>query len=179
MADFHSLAAQHARIQNIFKWKAPEKVNMMKKKVLLITDCHHKAGGAETYFFALKDELKKEKEFAAFSLGFSNKNEEGEDYKTIKQSKSLILRHFWRLFFNPIKYFQIKSYIKKINPDVIHIHNINKYTISLLMAIRKNKVIQTVHDFSLICPNLWNIHSDNSPCKTGAKLSCIWKHKRN
>ena len=148
-------------------------------KILLITDTHKMVGGTEKHFFQLKEELRKIKDLEVYSLGFSDKDEEGKDYKIIKETKHLIMRHFYRLFFNPAKYFEMRSYIKKINPDVIHLHNINKYTISLLKAIKGYKSIMTVHDYFLICPTQWNVHNDLSVCQTGFKLKCWAKHRRN
>ena len=65
-----------------------------------------------------------------------------------------------------------------VNPEIIHLHNINKYTFSLLFALRGYKVVQTVHDYSLICPTIWNVHNDLKPCPTGITRFCFWDHKR-
>jgi len=148
-------------------------------RVLLITDNHNPhGGGAEKYFFSLKDKLK-ELNYDVYSLGFGPKNEEGKDYKVIKECDNLVSRHFWRMFFNPVIYCKIRKYIKKVNPDVIHIHNVNKYTQSLLLALRGYPVVQTVHDYGLVCPTLWNIHNDLKPCPTGMRVNCMFKHKRD
>ena len=154
---------------------------MVKKKlkVLLFTDNYNpKGGGAEKVFFKLIEELKKAN-CKVYSFGFGDKNIEKRYYKIIKETNNLFLRHFWRLFFNPVKYFQIKNYIKRINPDVIHIHNINKYTLSLLLALKGHKVIQTVHDYGLVCPTLWNVHNNLKPCPTGLRFKCLFKHQRD
>ncbi|MCK5108037.1 MAG: glycosyltransferase, partial [Nanoarchaeota archaeon] len=125
-----------------------------KIKLLLFTDNYNpNGGGAEKVFFNLIKEFKKEN-IKVNSFGFGSNNTENKNYKIIKETKYLFFRHFWRLFFNVSKYIQIRRYVKKINPDVIHIHNINKYTPSLLLALRGFNVIQTVHDYSLICPTL-------------------------
>jgi len=151
---------------------------MKKSKVLMFTDTHSLKGGAEKYFFYLKKELQN-KNVQVYSLGFGPKKEKGKNYQVIKETGFLFIRHFWRMFFNPLKYFQLRKYIKKINPDVIHLHNINKYTISLLRAVKGYNVVQTVHDYGLVCPALWNVHDDLKPCPTGLKFGCIRKHRRN
>ena len=148
-------------------------------KVLLFTDNYNlQGGGAEKVFFKLINELKKAK-LDVYSFGFGKKKIKENDHIVIKETNSLLFRHLWRLLFNPVKYLQIRNYIKKINPDVIHIHNINKYTISLLIALRGYKVIQTVHDYGLVCPTLWNVHNDLKPCPTGLRFKCLFKHKRD
>lgn len=148
-------------------------------KILLITDHHSpQGGGAEKQFFTLKELLKKQTNLTVYSLGFSSQKVQGDDFIVLKETSSKILRQIWRMFINPIKYLQLRQCIKKINPDVIHLHNIKKYTPTLLKAIQDYPAIQTVHDFSLICPTQWNIHKNGQPCKTGFSLHCFWQHRR-
>lgn len=149
-------------------------------KILLITDDHlSDKRGAEKCFFTLKNALKKNPELSIFSFGFGEKNKIGEDYIVFKQTSHKLLKHIWQLFINPVKYFQIRSLIKQFNPDVIHIHNIKKYTPTLLKALRGYPTVQTVHDFGLICPTHWNVHQDLRPCTNRFSLRCAFKHRRH
>jgi len=147
-------------------------------KVLLITDNHSlHGGGAEKYFFALKRQLKLRSDIEVFSLGFGPKQVIGDDFVILRGSDSKIIRQWWNMFFHPIKYLQLRKWIKKINPDVIHLHNVRKYTISLLTAVRGYKVLQTVHDHGLVCPSMTNIHNNLEICPTGIRLSCLFQHQ--
>jgi glycosyltransferase involved in cell wall biosynthesis len=149
-------------------------------KILLITDNHNPAGGgAEKYFFILKHALQQRAGLMVHSLGFASEEIIDKDTTLLRETPSKLLRYWWRLVFNPVKYFQIKRAIKNFDPDVIHLHNVKKYTISLLKAVRGYKVIQTVHDFTPICPTGWNLHRDLQPCSTGLTAKCFWQHKRN
>jgi glycosyltransferase involved in cell wall biosynthesis len=149
-------------------------------KVLLITDnLSPNGGGAEKYFFTLKNELEKHSEVAVYTLGFGFEDKITENSVIIKETTVQSLRYFWRLFFNPLKYLQIRRALKKINPDIIHLHNVKKYTISLLMAVRPYKVVQTVHDYTSICPTGWNLHKNLQPCATGLTAACVWQHQRD
>ncbi len=149
-------------------------------KILLITDNHSPdGGGAEKYFFTLKTELQKHPDLTVYSLGFGSTAQSGSDYDVLTETSSTPMRLFWRLFFHPGKYKEIRTIIARINPDVIHLHNVKKYTVSLLKAVRGYKVVQTVHDYSPICPTGWNLHHDLRPCETGLHLTCFWQHKRN
>lgn len=145
-------------------------------KILLITDNHSIGGGAEKYFFALKDQLKQHPSIDVVSLGFGSKAAVGDDFIVLKASVSKISRQWWNMFFHPLKYLQLRRFIKKINPDVIHLHNIRKYTIALLHAVRGYPVVQTVHDYYPICPTMTNIHKNLRPCLTGLRLKCIFQH---
>ncbi len=149
-------------------------------KILLITDQHSPhGGGAEKQFFTLKELLKNQPDITVWSLGFGPKAIEGNDFIILKETRSKCLRQFWRMFVHPLKYLELHRCIKRINPDIIHLHNIKKYTPALLKAIRGYPAIQTVHDFSVICPTQWNVHQNLQPCQTGFSWRCFWQHRRD
>jgi glycosyltransferase involved in cell wall biosynthesis len=149
-------------------------------KILLITDNHTPhGGGAEKQFFILKELLKNHADTTVFSLGFGTQASKGSDFIVFKETHSKALRQLWRMFFNPVKYWQLRRTIKKINPTVIHLHNIKKYTPALLYAVQGYPTLQTVHDFSPLCPTQWNVHTDLQPCARGISLKCLLQHRRN
>jgi len=149
-------------------------------KILLITDnCSPTGGGAEKYFFQLKEQLQRRPHLKVYSLGFGPKTIKTENSLVLKETSSKLWRQGWRMILNPRKYWQLRRYIKQMNPDVIHLHNIKKYTISLLAAVRGYRTIQTIHDYSLLCPTTWNVHKDLSLCPTGMTPSCWLKHRRH
>jgi glycosyltransferase involved in cell wall biosynthesis len=149
-------------------------------KILLITDNHNEnSGGAEKYFFTLKSALAQQPELDVVSLGFGAEAKIDNSTVILKESAVPLLRYWWRLFFNPLKYIQIRRAIKHINPDIIHLHNVKKYTISLLKAVQPYAVVQTLHDYACICPTGWNVHNNLQPCATGLNADCVWQHRRN
>ena len=94
-------------------------------KVLLITDnLSPNGGGAEKYFYILKSELEKQTGVVVYTLGFGSEAKITGNNVVLPETSVKIMRYFWRLFFNPVKYLQIKRALKKINPDVIHLHNV-------------------------------------------------------
>lgn len=146
-------------------------------RILLITDNHTPAGGAENYFFDLKERLKKQSNMEVYSLGFGHTEVVGDDYLILKSLKSNISKMLWRILIHPLVYFKIRQYIKKIRPDIIHIHNIKQYSTSLLHAIKSYPVVHTMHDYSFICPTGQNIHKNLLPCSNGFRLQCFWQHQ--
>lgn len=149
-------------------------------KILLITDSHNpNAGGAEKYFFTLKNALTNSSDVVVVSMGFGSQNQVGDDFVVFKETSSKFLQLFWRIAFNPWQYWKIRRHIRRINPDVIHLHNYKKYTFSVLKALRGYTVIQTIHDYTPICPTYWNIHTDLQPCTTGLTSLCWKKHRRD
>lgn len=145
-------------------------------RILLITDNHTLTGGAERYFFDLKAHLKNRPETEVYSLGFGSKEISGDDFYILKKPAGKFFKLIWQVVFHPLIFLKLRKKIKHIQPDIIHIHNIKHYTASLLAAIKPYPVVQTVHDYSLICPAAQNIHQDKQPCLTGMRAACFWKH---
>src|SRR5690349_18797859 len=101
-------------------------------KVLLITDNHtREGGGAEKHFFTLKQALKNYSGIQVTSLGFGSCVHPQKDERVLSETSFKAFRQLWRLFLNPLKYWQIRTAINQIRPDIIHIHNLKKYTPSL------------------------------------------------
>lgn len=146
-------------------------------RILLITDNHSLSGGAEHYFFDLKKRLQKVPGFAVYSLGFGQEKIEGKDFLILKKIKSNFTKLIWQLLPHPFMYFKLRQHIKKIQPDIIHLHNIKQYTASLLPAVRPYPCVQTMHDYSMICPSGYNIHKNLQVCETGLKARCYWQHQ--
>lgn len=145
-------------------------------KVLLITDQHSLSGGAEQYFFDLKERLKKIPHLKVSSLGFGPAFSQGEDYMVFKAAKSQLAKLIWRIILHPMMYMRLRRTIKAINPDVIHLHNCKQFTPSLLLALKSYPVVQTVHDYGAVCPVGYNIHKNLHPCATGFRWRCMRQH---
>ncbi len=61
----------------------------------------------------------------------------------------------------------VRRLVKKTQPDVAHLHNIAHHlTPSILVALRNMgvPVVQTLHDYQLICPN-YKLFTHGSPCE--------------
>ena len=75
---------------------------------------------------------------------------------------------------------KIGQVLDEFKPDIVHMNNINfQLTPSIFYAIKKRGIplVQTVHDYQMICPNhLFYSFSENKPCERclgGSKLNCI------
>jgi glycosyltransferase involved in cell wall biosynthesis len=149
---------------------------MEKLKVLQINESYNEGGGEERYFFDLIEALKEQKH-DIYSFGFANKEIKKNEILVLKDSNSAIIKNLKRFLFDFNTYFKLRAWIKKIKPDIIHIHGNNKSTLSVLLACRKNKVIHTVHNYGLLCPTIWCVKKDNlKPCNGGMGLKC-YKHR--
>lgn len=101
----------------------------------------------------------------------------------LKKSKG---SNILRAFFNFSNMFLFFSALKKEKPNVIHIHNyLTELTVSVLLSIwiyklifnKEVRVVQTLHDHHITCPNS-SLYDDNNKkkcmlCINGNKLNII------
>jgi len=139
-------------------------------KILQINDKGVEGGGAETNVFGIHKFIKNTSLFA-----FGSETKKTNNLYIYKHPKNNI---FQRFFFSFKIYKELKKHIKKLNPDLIHLHNNYQYSNTVLLAIKHSKIptIQTVHDWGLICPTAWYVYKHNlkecSGCK-GISLKCL------
>ena len=67
----------------------------------------------------------------------------------------------------------LKKILDEVKPDVIHMHNISFAYLTICRAIKGYHVIQTVHDYSVVCHTGCYIHPDGEVCNYSD-----WKHCR-
>lgn len=143
-------------------------------KILHINQKYEKLGGTESVIENTINLLKKEK-VLLFAIG--KKEIKNNNKLIIKESNKFI--NFFRKFFFSFKiYKSLKNYIKETNPDIIHLHNHYNYSLSILLALKKSKkpVIQTIHDYGLICPTAWAVKKNDLEicnCVKGISYKCV------
>jgi glycosyltransferase involved in cell wall biosynthesis len=119
-------------------------------RVLLINDYGHQAGGAETYVFALQDLLRAK----------------GHTVRLVADAPRLI--HYASRVFNPWYFFKFLGIYLAWRPDVIHIHKYNlvySFLPALVGKLLGIRVIVTLHDVGLFCPDGLGLLPDGAPCR--------------
>ncbi len=147
-----------------------------KMKILFINDNHEHVGGAETYLFTVMSSLKKKDIETNFFSMNSEKKYENENLKVYQDiRKNRLMDHFCRNYFNPYLYHELRKWIRKINPDVIHLNNISRYQNSIILAAMKEKVplVQTVHDIRAVCPAGTGVKINGEVCTGSPGLKCL------
>lgn len=153
-------------------------------KVLQINKFYYLKGGAEKHFLDLIDLLSESGvEVPVFSM----------------QDKKNLATPYAKYFADPVnlekfsvkdslKYFRNWDAIKKLRwlikeqrPDIAHLHNIaHQLTPAIIHVLKENNipVIQTLHDYKLICPN-YRLFTQNSICYRcrGKKYYNSFKHR--
>jgi glycosyltransferase involved in cell wall biosynthesis len=136
-------------------------------KILMIND-YVEYGGAEVYIKDLTQQLRK-RTHKVFHFFIDEK---------INKNNNKLIYYLNHNYFSFKLYKKLREYIQKIKPDIIHLHNNHLYTNSILMACKNYKIVQTVHDYGMICPISWAVKKRNYSlcnCKQGLKcgLYCL------
>ena len=153
-------------------------------RILHVNDVGFHVGGAETNLFSIM-RLFQDKCHEQFLFALRGGNDDIRDDVFIlpeeKDSESSILKTLTYNLFDPGLYFNkrvyriLSQYIEKINPDVIHLHNNFLYTNPVLQALLDSgkPVVQSAHDYGIVCPTSWCVKKDGSVCDGGFGLKCF------
>ena len=155
-------------------------------KILMVNKFLYPRGGCETYMLKLSEELKSKGHEIEFFGMYDEKNTVGNSENLYTTNMDFHSTGIAR-FFYPFKIIYSFEASKKIGkvldsfiPDIVHMNNINfQLTPSIIYAIKKRNIplVQTVHDYQMICPNhlLYSL-KEAKPCErcvNGSKFNCL------
>ncbi len=155
-------------------------------KILMVNKFLYPRGGSESYMLYLGDYLKKMGHEVEYFGMYDEKNTVGNSAGKYTQNMDFHSKGLGRFLypFRIIYSFEAKkkimSVIDSFKPDIVHMNNINfQLTPSIIYGIKKKNIpiVQTVHDYQMICPNhlLYNFDK-NIPCEKCVKgwhINCI------
>ena len=155
-------------------------------KILMVNKFLYPRGGSESYMLYLGEHLKKIGHEVEYFGMYDEKNTVGNSAGKYTQNMDFHSKGIGRFLypFKIIYSFEAKKKIMQVidnfKPDIVHMNNINfQLTPSIIYGIKKRKipVVQTVHDYQMICPNhlLYNFDK-NIPCEkcvAGSHINCI------
>ena len=121
-------------------------------KILLIHTSYRLKGGEDSVVVAEK-KLLEDNNHEVFLLSFKNSSNSFQ-----------ALASFLISIFNPFSYLKTIKAIKKIRPDVIHIHNWHfGASPAVFIAAYKKKIpiVHTLHNYRLLCPSGTLFHNKN------------------
>lgn len=144
-------------------------------KILLINKFFYPRGGAEVVFmitakllaqsgneviiFSTKDKRNWPSEYEEYFVDQVDFNTRGGIFLTIKKS--------WQFLYSTEAKRKLEALIKFTKPDIAHVHNFSHYlTPSILSVLKKYKIpiVQTLHDYQLICPN-YSLYTQGKVCE--------------
>ena len=155
-------------------------------KILMVNKFLYPRGGSESYMLYLGEHFKKMGHEVEYFGMFDEKNTVGNSAGMYTQNMDFHVKKRER-FLYPFKIIysseaknKILQVIDSFKPDIVHMNNINfQLTPSIIYGIKKRgiPVVQTVHDYQMICPNhlLYNFDK-NIPCEKcikGSKTNCV------
>ncbi|MBN2013936.1 MAG: glycosyltransferase family 4 protein [Candidatus Altiarchaeota archaeon] len=146
-------------------------------RILFIHDNHKHLGGAETYLFQLMKLLKGRGHSVYFFSIDKNVEARTEDIFVYKEKrKNRLAKHLSYYYLDWGIYKALKNWIKEIKPDVIHLQNIQKCPITLLLAATSSgiPVVYTVHDVGILCLTGLCIKPSGEVCGGGFGVKCVW-----
>ena len=145
-------------------------------------------GGAETYFLKIGSYLEMAGHQVEYFGMFDEKNTvtnsadeytSNMDFHISGMKKVLYPLHIIYSFEAKRK---IRKVLERFKPDVVHLNNINfQLTPSIIEEIQKHKIpmLQTAHDYQMICPNHLMFDNTKKPCElcvNGSKWNCAKKN---
>jgi len=154
-------------------------------KILMVNKFLYPRGGAETYMLKIGDYLARLGHEVEYFGMYDDKNTVGNaagqytgnmDFHSGSLSR---LTYPFRILYSLEARKKIGKVLDTFKPDVVHMNNINfQLTPSIIDAIhaRGIPVVQTVHDYQMICPNhlLYNLQEKKicQRCVQGSKWNC-------
>ena len=155
-------------------------------KILMVNKFLYPRGGSESYMLSLGDNLKKCGHEVEYFGMYDEKNTVGNsanEYTSNMDFHSKGIKRFlypFKIIYSFEAKRKIIKVIDKFKPDIVHMNNINfQLTPSIIYGAKKRKVkvVQTVHDYQMICPNhLFYNFDKNEPyekCVNGSHINCI------
>ena len=157
-------------------------------KILMVNKFLYPRGGCETYMLSLAEELKAKGHEVEYFGMYDEQNTVGNSlglYTTNMDFHSTGASRFlypFKIIYSREAKKKIGKVLDAFKPDVVHMNNINfQLTPSIISAIKKRNIplVQTVHDYQMICPNhLLYSFDEAKPCERciqGSKWNCL-KH---
>ncbi len=155
-------------------------------KILMVNKFLYPRGGSESYMLKLGNQLEelghKVEYFGMQDVQNTVGNSMGLYTSNMDFHSTGIQRFIYpfKIIFSNEAYKKIGKVLDDFKPDIVHMNNINfQLTPSIIYAIKKRNIpiVQTVHDYQMICPNhLLYSFSETKPCDRcvkGSKWNCL------
>ncbi|MFH1563482.1 MAG: glycosyltransferase family 4 protein [Nitrospirota bacterium] len=133
--------------------------------ILVIHDFCSIGGGTNIYRGKLSELLGKEG-IKTFVFTYAAEEDKKTCYCYHYSRGIKFIRHIKYNYFNLPLFIALRRWIKEVKPDIIHLHHNYIFTNTILLACwNKAPVIQTVHDYRLLCPIAGGIKKKGeTPC---------------
>ncbi|MBE7020108.1 MAG: glycosyltransferase family 4 protein [Ruminococcaceae bacterium] len=155
-------------------------------KILMVNKFLYPRGGSESYMLSLGKYLE-EKGHTVEYFGMYDKantvRNSAELYTTNMDFHSKGLSRFFypfKIIYSIEARRKITKVIDNFKPDIVHMNNINfQLTPSIIYGVKSRKIplVQTVHDYQMLCPNhlFYNFEKNETceKCVQGSYINCV------
>src|SRR6185436_6079786 len=140
-------------------------------RILQLNNYADPVGGAEVYALALTRELAQRGHEVGF-FGTSPDRASDEERLRVVRRPRYDVRF---LFHDPAVQSALEETVTRMRPELLHVHNVVSLGVDVLEFLGRTgiPILQTVHDFSLLCPNSWCVWGDGSHCSGGVGAKCF------
>lgn len=152
-------------------------------RILIIHSYYARFGGGEVFVRSFIDLLKSHGDevfLFSFTEGpeIANTNElvlKDVFYEADQNPLVYFGRYLLRFFFDPCVILKLRRWIRKIKPDVIHIHANDRFGISVLIALIGVgiPVVQSVHAYTLVCMSKTSKLPTGHACWNSSGIHCL------
>jgi len=140
-------------------------------RVLQVNTFVEEKGGAEIYMHTLARSLaERGHEVALF--GGHPEDERDEPLLCVVRRPDFVNE---TLFGDEELAAQFRAFRDVFRPDIVHVHNLYSFPSTFATCVGEGgiPVVQTLHDLSSICTNVWCVRGDGSLCPGGAGKQCF------
>ncbi|MDE0349061.1 MAG: glycosyltransferase family 4 protein [Gammaproteobacteria bacterium] len=124
-------------------------------KILMVNDHRPEEvlGGTERYIIDVTAALE-ERGHEVHLFAMSDTGPETTPARRIfhVRARNLAALYLKRTFFYPALYRALRSWVREVRPDIIHLHNNYRCSVTVNLALRGQRVVQTVHDYTALYP---------------------------
>ena len=140
-------------------------------RILQFNNYADPVGGAEVYALALTEALQRRGHEVAFFGTAPDREVHDPKLRVVRRPRydpALLMK-------DALVREELGGFLSEFHPEVVHVHNVHALGLDVLDALRLvgAPILQTVHDFSLLCPNSWCVRGDGSTCPGGAGEQCF------
>ncbi len=145
-------------------------------RILMINDHIHFGGGGDAVFRLEREAYERAgHEVYTFSQAQARPEEAGPRDVVYIESEIRAVAKMHKFAGHAGVYRALRRLLAETRPDLVRVHLVSKYALSVYPALRGQKVVQTLHGPSLFCATSWgNLRQGGAACSLGIGLKC-WR----
>ena len=140
-------------------------------RILQVNSFYEERGGAEVYLHQLRRALVERGHAVGLFAGTAEHPIDEPDARVLLRPEF----DSRRLVRDPDLSATFAAFAGRFEPDLVHVHNLWTFPAELAVDIGRLgvPVVQTVHDFNVVCPNSGCVLPDGTPCAGGPGAQCF------